>query len=758
MPNQTSRTINNHPKDIVLVGGGHAHVAVIRNFGMQPWHNVRLTVVSKDVLTPYSGMLPGWIAGHYAFDDCHIDLRKLCQWAGVRLFHDEVCALELDKQQVHCKQRPWFNYDYLSLDTGSQSGISMVSGATDTGAAVKPIDSFMTHWLAICAALEETQANNDNNADFTIAVVGGGAAGVEVCLAMQHRLSVSNSAASVKFHLVSSDKALLGSHNVKVQHFFKTRCVENGVTLHTGKACTQAQDKILTLSDGSTIEADFIVWALPAQALDWLKASGLDCDQNGFVQVNRFLQSTSHPNIFAAGDNASLNPSVAKSGVYAVRQGPVLTENLRRTSAAQQLQAYKPQKHFLSLVSTGDQHAIGSRGDFAIAGDWVWQLKNLIDKRFMQRYQELPTQPAMRNNMADASNNANPEAAEQMRCGGCAAKVSSRVLERVLNELNVSECPDALHLPRAANGNRAEDAALLKMPPGKTLVQTIDYFRQFIDDPYLLGKIGSNHCLGDIYAMGATPHSALAICTLPHGKDAAIENDLRAILAGAVESLSAAGAALIGGHSNEGAELAFGLSINGLIEPHQLLSKSGLKPKQQLILTKPLGSGVLLAANMQNKARADWIDAAFAQMEHSAADAAAIFIKNGATACTDITGFGLVGHLAEMLEQANVGAEINLSALPLLAGAEQCLAMGVRSTLHPSNASRQANIENFADMASNPIVDILFDPQTAGGLLAGVPNDNADQAIRELKNAGYQAVIIGSIKEGTPGGSVLLAP
>ena len=384
-------------KHVVLIGGGHAHVAVIRSYGLKRWPNTKLTVISKDVQTPYSGMLPGWIAGHYQYNDCHINLQPLCQWAGVRLIHDEVIDLKPETKQIVCKSNPAIHYDATSLDTGSQSGISAVPGAESSGIGVKPIDSFMDEWLSLCETLtsrqKQTKAQGNKAPPFTIAIVGGGAAGVEVCLAMQHRLrslseahSNDDNADSAQFILISSAESLLESHNQGVQRYFQRVCAQQGIDLKLNAKCIGIEGDWLQLENTPEITANFVVWALPAQAQHWLSGSGLSCDSRGFVSVNPFLQSHSHPEVFAAGDNASLSPEVAKSGVYAVRQGPILAENLHRFCTGKPLKTYKPQRKFLSLISTGSKHAIASRGSLAISGKWLWWLKDTIDSAFMRRY------------------------------------------------------------------------------------------------------------------------------------------------------------------------------------------------------------------------------------------------------------------------------------------------------------------------------------------------------------------------------------
>jgi selenide,water dikinase len=284
------------------------------------------------------------------------------------------------------------------------------------------------------------------------------------------------------------------------------------------------------------------------------------------------------------------------------------------------------------------------------------------------------------------------------------------------------------------------------------MVQSVDYFRAFIDDPYLFGRIAANHALGDIFAMGAAPHSALAIATLPYAVEAKLEDQLFQLMAGALAVLGAAGAALIGGHTGEGAELALGFAVNGLADPDRLLRKAGMRPGDRLILTKPLGTGTLLAADMRHQAKGRWIDGALAMMIQSSGPAADCLIRHGAQACTDVTGFGLLGHLVEMAKPSGVAVELALGALPLLDGALDCVARGIVSSLQPANLRLRRAIANLEPAARAPAYPLIFDPQTAGGLLASVPAERADACLAALRALGYdRAALIGTVSA-QPGG------
>lgn len=737
-----------HPvvKDLVLVGGGHSHVAVLKRFGMHPMPGVRLTVICREVHTPYSGMLPGLVAGHYSFDEAHIDLGPLCRFAGARLYHDEAIELDLTGQSVHCRDRPPVQYDIVSINIGSTPRTSDVPGACGHVVPVKPINQFIAHW----ETLVDRVLRRDNGV--RIGVVGAGAGGVEMLLAVQYRLRAELRARGrgddhISYSLFCDTAEILAGHNSRARHIFERVLHERGIDVFAADAVAQVSSGRLRTGRGTEHALDEILWVTAAGAAPWLAGSGLQVDAQGFIAVNDTLQSVSHPSVFAAGDIASvLHHPRPKSGVFAVRQGRPLADNLRRALSGRTLRAFRPQRHFLSLITTGDRYAVASRGNWALEGRWVWRWKDRIDRRFMRKYSALPAMvpaqpPLVAGGVADAA--AIKEiSAIAMRCGGCGAKVGSTVLDRALSQLHPYRRPDIL-----IGLDAPDDAAVAQVPAGKVTVHTVDYFRSFIDDPFLFGQIAANHSLGDIFAMGGAPQSALAIVTVPFGLEAKVEDQLSQLMAGAMKVLNAAKTALVGGHTSEGAELAMGFAVNGLADRERLLRKGGMRPADRLILTKPLGTGTLFAADMRQKAKGRWIDAALASMVQSNRAAAISVHQHGANACTDVTGFGLLGHLVEMTRPSGVDVELVLSAIPLLDGALDTVRLGILSSLQPQNVRLRRAVRNVNTFAGDDRFPLIFDPQTAGGLLASVPADQADACLAELHGLGYrQAAIIGTVK------------
>jgi selenide, water dikinase len=703
-------------QDLVLVGGGHAHVHVLKSFGMRPVPGVRVSLVAREVETPYSGMLPGYVAGHYSFDECHIDLGRLARFAGARLIRDEAIGLDRAGGFLLTRAHPPIRWDFLSIDIGSAPRTGEVPGAAEHAIAVKPIARFAARWEALLARVPDLPRLN-------LAVVGGGAGGVELALSAQHRLARLGGGA-VEVTLVTRE-ALLPSHNRRVRRYFEKIFADRGITLLTHKEVVRVEPGALICADGKPIAFDEALWVTEAGAAPWLAETRLPLTAEGFIAIDKTLRSPADARIFAAGDVATMlaHPR-EKAGVYAVRQGPPLAANLRRALAGKRPRRAVPQRRGLALIGTGDRHAVASRGPFAAYGAVWWRLKDWIDRRWMRRYRELPEMAA-------------DEAEDPMRCGGCAAKVPSAVLGRVMQRLQPA-ASEAVMIGLTA----PDDAALIAFPGAPPLLQTVDFFRAMVDDPYVFGRIAANHALGDIYAMGGAPEAALAIATLPPARPAIVEHDLFHMLRGGLDVLEAAGAVLVGGHSAEGAELALGFAVTGRPRPGKLSRKGGLRPGDRLILTKPLGTGVILAADARAAAPARVVEGAIATMLQPGAPAAECLQAYRISACTDVTGFGLLGHLLEMLHASDLDAVLDPDAIPPLDGALALLDRGITSSLHADNV---AALTALGANQNHPLASLLIDPQTAGGLLAGVPADLAAPCCTRLSELGYRAAVIGRV-------------
>ena len=736
-------------KDLVLVGGGHSHLSVLKYFAMNPVPGLRLTLITRDLHTPYSGMLPGYIAGHYHYDEAHIDLRPLAQFAQARIYHAEVNDIDLENNNIICAGRPPIHFDIVSINIGSRPGTLHIPGADSYSIPVKPIDRFLDQW----ALLSDRIIRSEH--DFHLAVVGGGAGGVEMALATQYRIEhllkvQGRSNELLHIDLYCGSDGILPTHNKQVQKRFRRILEQRDIRVHYNTRVEEVQENYLLTNDGERRRADAALWVTNASAPAWLAKTGLDIDALGFISVNASLQSTSHENVFAAGDIASVvNHPRPKSGVFAVRQGPPLARNLARAIQNRPIKAFNPQKSFLGLISTGDKYAIASRSNWSLEGAWLWKVKDWIDRRFMDNFNVLPEMeppgpPQFNQAMADKKT-LHEISAIAMRCGGCGAKVGSTVLSRVINRLQPISRDDIV-----IGLADPDDASVSEVPAGKLVVQSVDYFRSFIDDPYIFGQIAANHALSDIFAMGAETQSAMAIATIPYGIEDQVEDQLFQTMSGAIDVLNASNTALVGGHSSEGAELSFGLSVTGLATREQVMRKSGMQAGDMLILTKALGTGTLFAADMRLKAKGRWIDAALQSMLLSNQAAGFCMHRHGATACTDITGFGLLGHIVEMTRSSGKSVELGLSSLPILDGALEMIESGIFSSLQEQNVRLRRAIKEPGVLREHKHFPLLFDPQTSGGLLAAIPAENAEKCLAELKELGYPAsVVIGRVADDT---------
>ncbi len=693
--------MNNLPftRDLVLIGGGHTHALVLRKWGMNPLPGVRVTVINPGPTAPYSGMLPGFVAGHYTRDELDIDLVKLARFAGARLIDGAATAIDRTAQTVTVPGRPPIAYDTLAIDVGITSAMPQMPGFSTHAIPAKPLGTFATRWDTFRNSTTEPQ----------IAIIGGGVAGAELAMAMAHALRDK----SPKVSLIERERVLT-TLGYKARQMMLAALTDAQIDIIEDAHVTEVFAEGIVLGDGRTIRSDFTTGAAGAKPHDWIGTTGLDL-KDGFITVDANLQ-TSDPNVFAVGDCAHLSANPRpKAGVYAVREAPVLYDNLRAVLSGGDLRPYKPQRDYLKLISLGDKSALAEKFGTARKGSLLWKLKDYIDRKFMNQFDDLPamTPPKPPRTVALGVTEA---LGDKPMCGGCGAKVGRAALQTVLTD------------------TFGDDAALIQ--PGQVI--TTDHLRALTHDPVLMTRIAAIHALGDIWAMGATPQAATASIILPRMSAALQQRTLAEIMTTATEVMTGAGAKIVGGHTSLGDELTIGFTITGLTD--NPITLAGAKPGDALILTKPIGSGTIMAAEMAGQARGADVIACLQQMTQSQAKASKILAK--AHAMTDITGFGLAGHLRGICDASGVGATLTLDAIPIMNGARALSDKGTRSTLFTDNRAGAGPIIGSID-------DLLFDPQTAGGLLAAVDGNQADALVQKLKKAGYTAAIIGTITEGS---------
>jgi selenide,water dikinase len=342
---------------------------------------------------------------------------------------------------------------------------------------------------------------------------------------------------------------------------------------------------------------------------------------------------------------------------------------------------------------------------------------------------------------------------EEMPCGGCAAKVEASALAAALARLPKPPVDASVRIGLAER----DDAALLQLPRGDQVLATIDAFRAFTDDPYLIGRVAALNAASDLWAKGVTPRFALAQVSVPEAEPARAEETLYQVMAGARAALEADGVTLVGGHTTTGPELVVGFAVWGFAASADALIRiGGAAPGDQLLLTKPLGTGVVLQADMRGLARGEWVEATAASMLRSNGAAARAMVALRPSAATDVTGFGLAGHLGEMLRASKGSAVLDLAAIPALPGARALLGRGIRSTAHPENARARRAMLVEPDATRRNTLDLLFDPQTSGGLLLAVPRECSQAMLSALRDAGDgAAAIIGEVAPPRPDGALI---
>ncbi|MBX2878370.1 MAG: selenide, water dikinase SelD [Granulosicoccus sp.] len=731
-------------QDIVLVGGGHSHVILIRKWGMRPIPGVRLTLVSSAVQTPYSGMLPGLIAGHYSFDDIHIDLLSLCTWAGVRFVEHTVSGLDLEQKLVCFATRPPVGFDLLSIDTGSTPDLS-VSGFNQRITPVKPVSNFYQRWQSLIKRIEQ-----DDEEQVSIGVVGSGAGGFELVSAMRYALPVKKATC----HWFLRGEMPLTDRPDSVGKLALAAADRYDIEVVKQFDVTNIDNNTLYAKDGRSKKLDEILWCTAAAAPQWPEASGLAVDEKGCVATNGELQSISHDFVFACGDiGTQINSPSPKAGVFAVRQAPVIYTNLVAKVLGKPLQSYRPQKDFLSLMAVGPKRAIASRGRLALEADWIWRWKDWIDRRFMQQFKQLPDMNENRRSRAfrnaltlpptlPGSGQGEQEIAFQARCRGCGAKVGDTVLSECLVGYAENERLKLLNTS-TTELSPAGDAAVFNSN-ARNWVQSVDQINAIVDEPYLLGRIAAVHALSDVVTMPTTLHSAQVIVTLPEASDAVLARDLRALMSGVVEVLNEEDCAVIGGHTTQGQELSVGLVVNATADSLQTRQPNS---GDALVLTKGLGTGVLFAGLMQQVSSGASISESTDSMIQSNRLASTILFDHGATAMTDVTGFGLLGHLEQLMTGVAHGATLYAAQIPYLSGALDAAESGVRSSLWPQNSRILERLELDPEIGSSHL-SLLCDPQTSGGLLAILPAENAELCVEKLRQAGYrQAALVGDLQK-----------
>jgi len=710
-------------RDLVLVGGGHAHALVLRKWGMDPLPGARLTVINPGPTAPYTGMLPGHIAGHYGRDELEIDLMRLCRHAGARLILGSATGIDRAARAFTVEGHGAVAYDVASIDIGITAKMGL-PGFAQYAVGAKPLDVYAARWRDFLAAVKAGEQPPE------VAVIGGGVAGCELAMAMAFALRQAGVQPAVT--VVEHGPELSGMAP-QTAAMVRRQMADLGVALALDGKVTRITDRQVILAGGALISAALCVGAAGAVPHEWLRQTDLPLHE-GFIRVGTDLGVVDDAALFAVGDCAHMEATPRpKAGVFAVRAAPVLHDNLRAALSGGARRAFKPQKHYLKLVSLGGKSAVAERNGLALGGALLWQWKDRIDRKFMDQLDDLPE---MKGNALSAPTASGVEEALAGKplCGGCGAKVGGAVLGDLLAKAQGPISGDVVT-------GAGDDAAVLRQPGGGFQVMSTDHLRGFIEDPALMTRIAAVHALGDVWAMGAKPQVALSSIIMPRMSPALQARTLRELAAAAQDVMAAAGAQIVGGHTTMGAELTIGFTVTGT-RADMPIGVGGAQPGDVLMLTRPIGSGVILAGHMAGSAPGRVVAKALGLMATPQAREAEILAN--AHAMTDVTGFGLAGHVQAICRASGLAAELRGAAVPIYPGAQALSDQGVASSLLSVNQA-DAPIE-----AAGPVNPLFHDPQTAGGLLAALPKGAAEAAQARLEAAGLTGHIIGRLEAGAP--------
>ncbi len=692
--------------------------------------NGLITLINRNSTNIYSGMFPGVVARKFELHEAEIDLATLANRAGVAFVIDEICGFDLRLNQVFLKRRPPINFKWVSIDVGSGTFFNDSEVILKNKQLFMPIKPFQKSFEWIQGFDGESQ--DVNTKPFTI--IGSGHAAFEIALALRKRWpGRSLYLQAYKERLNQKIRDILLS--AKISLIAAEEYVEGPTLLCTG-----------------------------SKAPGWLQKIGLPVNQFGRVLTNETLQVIGYPNLFAAGDCAVIKGKERPpSGVWSVRAAKPLALNLERFSKGLDLLTWNPQRIALQLLGGYSSSSVPVA--FAVWGQffqgpsfWFWKWKEIIDRRFMSMFDG--------HKKMDADNTY-----ESNFCRGCAAKISAITLKDALSEVDLGLL-----------AQYPKDASLISSSQASgSLMQSVDGFPALISDPWLNARLASLHACSDIWATGASVSSAQAIITLPQIAPSLQKDLLAHSLAGIKSALEPQEAELIGGHTFESRNgssepvtlgIEISLCVNGYLPPGQSpLSKAGLQPCDQLLISRPLGSGIIFAGAMAGLTRPDHLEAALEHLEKSQH----ILVEDlqnkesdnqDIHACTDITGFGLLGHLGEMLSITNyqrrlmgksqLRIKLHAQSIPIFDGVKSLINNGVASTFAPSNRNFFTLIKSSKN--SIPLIDLdlndfaqgrqmlnlyqelIIDPQTCGPLVVSCDSEVA----RKLINKGPW-VSIGSI-------------
>ncbi len=681
---------------VVLAGAGASNLVLLKKLSMHPLEGTEVVVVDTGSPLFYSARIPLVLAHELPLESAEIDIASLCKTLGFVFLQDKVKGIYLETQSLILESRGALSYDVVSLNVGLEREKTLFG---EKAIAVSAYQRLFQLAKSIEAAIEPQ----------AIAIAGGGFAGIEMALALRKRFSPNQ----LKIELFEKTHRLTPQESPRFSKRVLSLLTQKRITVHTQSLFSPGE-----MSD----PFQFILDATPGKPPLWL-SSYLNCDATGRIRVSPTLQVDEKGTCFAAGDSVAVEmhrghfvSARRGSGVYAVRQGKILGQNiLRRLAGKRSRRVFKPRRlHFLALHSAHGR-ALMRYGCWIHEGRLAYWGKLRADDQWMQSFQKLAAGTR-------ASENSPSSAHEKMRCGGCGAKVPQDILQEALSSQGQSSYSHFIRFGMDA----AEDACVIYAPRGEpsSLTQavprpldthSVDFFRAFHDDYYVFGQIAAHHSLNDIWAMNSDAHLALALVTVPLAAPHIQRDWLRLALKGSQDVFQHHQVAMGGGHTSEGMEFGLGFCVSGSLGEHTPFTKDALQPGDCLFLSKPLGTGVLMAAFAAGRCKPRWAQQCMEGMLMSNRPLQLVLRQLQVHAATDVSGFGLAGHLGEMLERSRATACLRLESIPLYKGFKE-LATLFESTLAPANRRVAARYLESGLKAEG----LLFDPQTAGGFLFGL--------------------------------------
>ena len=672
-------------KQLVLIGGGHANIQVLRKLCMNEYKGLNVILISENYGAIYSGMTPGYIEKFYSLNEITIDLQRLCFNAGATFIKDKVINLDEENQTVHLKENPSILFDVLSINTGSISKNLSIDIKNDAKIIfVKPISTLVSNLKKIDDIIEKSSKKK-------ISIVGGGIAAFELSFALYKRYN-----GKISLDIIS--KHILDEKNINITSINKIKKIAKKMSINLiSEQVIAINDSEISLGNNEKIQSELVLLSTGASLSSWLAKSNLDKNEN-FIAVNDNLQSLNYKNIFISGDAASIeNFKRPKSGIMAVRQGEILINNLFLFIQNKPLKKFKPQKNWLYLIGTYKNSAILNYFNLSIESNWCWFLKKKIDLNFMKKF-TFPDKKEMKKkfHLLDEIKDELPK----MNCQGCGSKVSKNTLVNFISNQK--------------NNNELSDATKIKFKQSEIL-QTIDYITLFKSlNPYDFGIISYLHSQNDILAAGGSVHSLSIALGVPFSEGFIEKFYLEYFMLGIQNEAYLDNTLIAAGHSYQTSEPAVTITMNGEIK--KSINKSFAEQGDLIYLSKPLGTGYLIAAYYQNSRLMQISDfkkiIQHLKKDNRFAAGAGISIKT--KVMTDISGFGLASHLADICQSSQLTAQIRLKKDLLINDNIQILKKY-------KSSGYQNNIQAVSSMVlidnHNLYQNILYDPQTNGPLL-----------------------------------------